>query len=156
NVAVALPSSVTDEFIWRDGEISVGEYLRVARLLFRDQSQRHEFEMHDELETVFETFDVVWPLSAALRSKHLAPTFKRGLAIVDRLGNVQATMADLIAILDQMDTAVMLVEPNLRLRAANMAAEQILRREDGFQLKEGQIHTYDRRDAQALARQVGS
>jgi DNA-binding CsgD family transcriptional regulator/uncharacterized protein YhfF len=156
DVAIGPLVSVTEEFVWRDGATSIADYLRVARHLFDDQSRRHGFEMHDDVETVFESFDVVWPPSAARGSRRLAPVFERGLAVVRRLDAARAVGADLRAVLDQMDTALMLIGSGLLLCAANVAAERILRRADGLSVKGGRIDILDPREQRALAARIAA
>jgi uncharacterized protein YhfF len=68
-VTVAPLSSVSDEFVWRSGE-GTGErddWLTRLGDDFAQQAGLCGFEMHDDIETVFETLEVVWPDAAARR-----------------------------------------------------------------------------------------
>ena len=59
--------TVDERFAWDEGE---GErtrawWLEAHRGYFGRQARREGFEMRDDIETVFERFEVVWPLSIA-------------------------------------------------------------------------------------------
>jgi len=64
-------NAVDEHFAWDEGE---GErtrdwWLAAHRRYFGRQAARGGFVMHDEIETVFERFEVVWPPSAADRDR---------------------------------------------------------------------------------------
>jgi uncharacterized protein YhfF len=108
-------SSATDEFVWRSGE-STGErqdwLTRIARS-FTGHAKRHGFEMHPDIETVFETLEVVWLEDVVRRIRLVAPHLERGIALLQRL-NEQRSVADgLEAILGRIQTAVLTVTPTL-------------------------------------------
>jgi uncharacterized protein YhfF/DNA-binding CsgD family transcriptional regulator len=157
-VAVAPLASVTEEFIWRDGDGggSREEWLALARSLLGEQARLQGFEMHDGVEAVFETFELVWPPAAARRARLLAPRLEQGLALLRRLEEARAVARDLAAVLARVGTAVMTLGPGLRLRSANPAAEALLRRGDGLRLREGQLRARDPRDERAVAAAVAA
>lgn len=65
------PLSAADErFAWDEGEgdCTLDWWLAAHRQYFARQATQAGFEMHDDIETVFERFEVVWPLS--LSDKH--------------------------------------------------------------------------------------
>jgi uncharacterized protein YhfF len=71
-------NSVDERFAWDEGE---GErtrdwWLSAHRRFFGRQAAADGFHMHDEIETVFERFEVVWPpeIADAGRSPGGAPT----------------------------------------------------------------------------------
>lgn len=149
SVTVGALASVTEEFAWRDGDGGGSRegWLALARALLGEQGRLRGFEVHDGLETVFETLEVVWPPAAARRARLLAPRLEQGLALLRRLEEAR----DLGAILARVETAVMTVGSDLRLRSANPAAEDLLRRGDGLRLREGRVHACSARDDRALA-----
>ena len=59
--------AVDDRFAWDEGEgdRSRAWWLEAHRWDFSRQAEREGFSMHDEIETVFERFELVWPLSVA-------------------------------------------------------------------------------------------
>ena len=61
--------SVDDQFAWDEGEgdRSRDWWLDAHRWFFQRQAEREGFSMHDDIETVFERFEIVWPLSVADR-----------------------------------------------------------------------------------------
>ena len=63
--------AVDDAFAWEEGEgdRSRDGWLEAHRGYFRRQAAREGFAMHDAIETVFERFEVVWPLAIADRGK---------------------------------------------------------------------------------------
>jgi uncharacterized protein YhfF len=68
-VRIGPLNSVDDTFAWDEGE---GDRTRADWLAghgrwFRRQAGREGFVFHDEIETVFERFEVVWPPEAADR-----------------------------------------------------------------------------------------
>lgn len=58
---------VDESFAWTEGEGdgSLDYWLSAHRKYFSSQSQVEDFEMHDRIETVFEKFQIVWPLDLA-------------------------------------------------------------------------------------------
>jgi uncharacterized protein YhfF len=56
-------TSVDDAFAWDEGEgdRSRGYWLAEHRAFFGRLAERGGFDLHDEIETVFERFTVVWP-----------------------------------------------------------------------------------------------
>lgn len=65
---VAKPLADVDEafaFDEGEGDRSRDGWLSAHRNYFTAQAQREKFEMSDNIETVFERFRIVWPLSAA-------------------------------------------------------------------------------------------
>ncbi len=58
---------VDDAFAWDEGEgdRSRDDWLAGHRAYFTAQAAREGFDMHDEIETVFERFTIVWPPGAA-------------------------------------------------------------------------------------------
>jgi len=156
-VSLAPLTAVTEEFAWQSGvtgsDLREG-YLATARLAFDEQAKRRGFKMHDSIETVFETFEVVWPPAAARRARLLAPQFDQGLSLLRRLEEARAATRDLGAVLGRLETAVITVGSDLRLRAANLAAEELLRRGDGLQLQNGRIRARWPRDERAIVAAV--
>ena len=68
-VSVGPLSAVTDRFIWQSGEDSGEREDWLARIAsnFSKNGKRYGFEMHADIETVFETLEVVWPTEIARR-----------------------------------------------------------------------------------------
>jgi len=60
-------SSVDDRFAWDEGEGdgSRDYWLAAHREFFHRAAAKENFRMHDAIETVFERFEVVWPLDIA-------------------------------------------------------------------------------------------
>lgn len=58
---------VDDGFAWDEGEgdRTRDSWLSDHREYFSDQARRERFEMSDEIETVFERFEIVWPPDVA-------------------------------------------------------------------------------------------
>jgi uncharacterized protein YhfF len=63
DVRVGPLISVDDAFAWDEGEgdRSRAYWLDAHRGFFERQARREGFAMHDEIETVFERFKLVWP-----------------------------------------------------------------------------------------------
>ncbi|MEQ5842703.1 ASCH domain-containing protein [Paraburkholderia acidicola] len=59
--------AVDDRFAWDEGEgdRSRAFWLDAHRAFFGAQAAEDGFDMHDQIETVFERFEVVWPLAIA-------------------------------------------------------------------------------------------
>ena len=66
-VRVGALTSVDDRFAWDEGEgdRSRDYWLAEHRAYFRRAAADAGFTMHDRIETVFERFEVVWPLDLA-------------------------------------------------------------------------------------------
>lgn len=157
-VSVAPLSSVTEEFAWRTGPDGVSRetFLRGIRPIFARVAREGGCEMHDAVETVFETFEVVWPPAAARRARFLAPQLDRAFGLKRRLEAAEAALRDTAAILARVESAVITVGPDLRVRSANPAAEVLLRRGDGLRLREGVVGARLASDERALASAVAA
>jgi DNA-binding CsgD family transcriptional regulator/uncharacterized protein YhfF len=134
-------SSVSDVFIWLTGSDS-GEredWLAGMATDFTHMSRLYGFEMHPEIDTVFETIEVVWPLDIARRIRLVTPHLDRGIALLQRLEQQRSTTEVIEAILRRMETAVLTLGPSLRVGYTNPAAEAVLRRGDGLRLKNGHL-----------------
>lgn len=61
---------VDDAFAWDEGEGDRTRdwWLSAHRKYFASQAQREGFEMYDEIDTVFERFEIVWPPDVADRT----------------------------------------------------------------------------------------
>jgi DNA-binding CsgD family transcriptional regulator/uncharacterized protein YhfF len=152
NLSVAPLSSVTEAFVWRDGigDGDLVEWLRLHRAEYARQGRIYGFEMHDDIETVFVSFEVVWPKEAAHRIRLITPQLDRGIALLRRL-NEQRTVADgLEAILSRIETAVFTVASDLTLGVCNPAGEALLHRRDGLALHHGRLTTRFDADARRL------
>jgi uncharacterized protein YhfF len=59
--------AVDDRFAWDEGEGDRSRewWLSAHRSYFARQAARDGFRMHDDIDTVFERFEIVWPLSLA-------------------------------------------------------------------------------------------
>ena len=114
------------------------------------------FEMHDDIETMFESFEVVWPFNVAQRLKLLTPYLERGFALRRRLEETHAAANDLEAVLARIGTAVLTIDAGLRLRFANPAAELLLRRGDGLRLSRGALVALRPADMHALRSAVAA
>ena len=67
------PLIAADErFAWDEGEgdRTLDWWLAAHRRYFGQQAARDGFKMHDDIETIFERFEVVWPLSLLQSDKH--------------------------------------------------------------------------------------
>ena len=66
-VAVKSLIGVDDAFAWDEGEgdRTRDSWLSDHREYFSNQAYREGFEMSDEIETVFERFEIVWPPDVA-------------------------------------------------------------------------------------------
>ena len=66
-VRVGPLSSVDEAFAWDEGEgdRTRDDWLRMHTDYFVRQAQREGFRFHDDIETVFERFRIVWPLDVA-------------------------------------------------------------------------------------------
>ena len=80
-------SSVTDEFVWQSGQGSGEREDWLARIgrNFTREAKLYGFEMHADIETVFETLEVVWPKEIARRIRLVTPHLDRGIALLQRL-----------------------------------------------------------------------
>jgi DNA-binding CsgD family transcriptional regulator/uncharacterized protein YhfF len=152
---VAPLSSVTDRYVWTDGE-GQGDretWLRSLRRSFAIQAQQHHFEMHDDIETLFETLDVVWPLDVAKRLELVVPHLERSFEERQRLDEQRSGLA---AVLERLQTAVFTLGGDMSLHYANRAAEVLLRRADGIVLKGRFVTARGAVEARTLAAAVAA
>ncbi len=157
-VAIAPLSSVTTDFVWRSGEGN-GErliWLREVGDSFASQARTHGFDMHDDIETLFETLEVVWPLGIARRIRQVAPYLDRGIALLRQLDEQRRMAATLEAVIARIQTAVLTVGPTMGVGFTNLAAEALLRRGDGFRSRNGALGTRWPADEQRLKSVVGA
>lgn len=156
SVTVAPLPTVSDEFIWRSGE-GTGErddwLARIGRTL-TEQAPRYGFEMHPDIETVFETLEVVWPDAVARRIRLVSTHLDRGAALLNRLAAQNDAIGRMEAILTRVETAVLTVGPGRRLRFTNPAADAMLGRGDGLTVCQGRLSTRHDRDARPFAAAV--
>ena len=63
-VRIGPLSSVDERFAWDEGEgdRTRADWLRMHRAFFTAQAEAEGFAFHDGIETVFERFEVVWPI----------------------------------------------------------------------------------------------
>jgi uncharacterized protein YhfF/DNA-binding CsgD family transcriptional regulator len=151
-LTIAPLSSVTDEFVWVTGEGN-GErldWLREVGDSFTSQSRMHGFDMHDNIETMFETLEVVWPRGVAHRIRQVAPYLDRGIALLRQLSQQRRMAVALEAILARIQTAVVTVGPTMAVGFTNLAAEALFRRGDGFRFRNGTLRTRWPADEQRL------
>jgi uncharacterized protein YhfF len=86
-VSVGPLSTVTDAFIRHSGEGS-GEredWLGRIRSNFSHNAKQYGFEMHNDIQTVFETLEVVWPKEVARRVRLVTSHLDRGVSLLQRL-----------------------------------------------------------------------
>jgi DNA-binding CsgD family transcriptional regulator/uncharacterized protein YhfF len=155
-VAVGPLSAVTQELVWRSG-VGDGErkdWLRRVGAVLRCMSKLHGFETHADIEMMFETLEVVWPLNVARRIRLVTPHLDRGIALLQRLDEQRRLAAGVEAILARIQTAVLTVGPTLRVGFTNPTAEALLRVGDGLRLKNGHLATRWPADESALAAAV--
>lgn len=152
NVAVAPLSAVTDHFVRRDstGGGDRAEWLRSVSASMEAQAREYGFEMHADIEIVFESLEVVWPAEVAHRIRLLTPHLDRGIALLQRLNEQRSIALGLESILARIQTAVLTVTPALRIGFVNPAAETLLRQEDGLWVKDGYLAARSPRDQQRL------
>lgn len=157
-VSVAPLSSVDEAFVWRDGigDGDRAEWLRLHQVEYARQGRIYGFQMHDEIETVFVSFEVVWPADVARRIQLLAPHLDRGVALLRRMREQRSIASALEAILARIQTAVLTVTPAMRIGFVNPAAETLLRREDGLRTKGGYLAAMSPIDQRALTSAVAS
>jgi DNA-binding CsgD family transcriptional regulator len=103
--------------------------------------------MHDDIEALFETIDVVWPLEVAERLRLLIPLLERGFDTRQRLDEQRAGLE---AVLERVRTAVFTLGGDMSLQYANPAGEALLRRADGLVLKGRFVTARWTTDARAL------
>lgn len=62
--------AVDDRFAWDEGEGNRTRawWLDAHRAFFSAQAAQDGFDMHDQIDTVFERFEIVWPLAIADRT----------------------------------------------------------------------------------------
>ena len=134
-------SSVTDEFVWQSGQAS-GEregWLAGIGRNFTREAKLYGFEMHADIETLFETLEVVWPQEIARRIRLVTPHLDRGIALLQRLNEQRSIAEGLEATLARIETAVLTVGPAMVLGFGNPAGEALLRRGDGLLIKSGRL-----------------
>ena len=155
-VTISPFRDVTDEFIWRSGQ-GTGErddWLRRISGSFRLQEKRYGFEMHDRIETMFETLEVVWPLQVAERLRLLTPLLDRGAEFVRRVAKQRDFIRGLEAVLARLQIAVITVTADLRIGFVNPAAETLLARGDGVLVRNNRLGARWPSDDQSLAKAV--
>ena len=157
-VSVAPLSLMSEQHAWEDGQGGGDreELLAVYRRSFTRQARLRRFEMHDDIETMFESFEVVWPFNVAQRLKLLTPYLERGFALRQRLDEAHAGANDFEALLARIETAVLTIDAGLRLRFANPAADLLLRRGDGLRLSRGALMALKPADMRALGSAVAA
>ena len=132
---------MTDEFVWHSGEAS-GEredWLAGIGRNFTREAKLYGFEMHADVETMFETLEVVWPQEIARRIRLVTPHLDRGIALLQRLNEQRSIAEGLEAILARIQTAVLTVGPAMIFGFGNPAGEALLRRGDGLLMKNGRL-----------------
>ena len=152
NWSVAPLSSVGEEFVWRDG-IGDGdrlEWLRLHQAEYARQGRIYGFEMHSNIETVFVSFEVVWPDEVARRIRLIAPQLERGIAMLCHLNEQRSISEGLEAILSRIETAVLTTTPDLKLGYCNPTGEALLRRSDGLLVRHGRLEARDHQDTRGL------
>jgi len=160
-VSVGPLSAVTDGFIWQSGEDSGEREHWLARIAsnFGQNGKRYGFEMHADIETVFETLEVVWPTEIARRVRLVASHLDRGISLLKSLNEQQHYADTLEAVLARIRTAVLTVGPAMAIGFSNPAGEALLRRGDGLLVKNGRLaarwHADDRNLAAALSDACG-
>jgi uncharacterized protein YhfF/DNA-binding CsgD family transcriptional regulator len=157
-VAIAPLSSVTDDFVWRSGGGN-GErqiWLREVGDSFMSQARTHGFDMHNDIGTLFETLEVVWPLGVARRIRQVAPYLDRGIALLRQLDEQRRMAEALEAVIARIQTAVLTVGPTMGVGFTNLAAEALLQRGDGFRFRNGTLETRWPADEQRLKSVVGA
>ncbi len=152
NVAAGPLCGVTDAFVWRHGvgDGSRRDWLRLVNAGMKDLARQRGVDMHDAVETLFLTFEVVWPPAAVRKAKLLAPRFDHGLELIGRLEAAQTAAENAEVVMAAVETAVMTLDADLRLRTANPAADALLRSGDRLRLRGGRLHTRWTRDQRAL------
>jgi uncharacterized protein YhfF/DNA-binding CsgD family transcriptional regulator len=138
---VAPLSSVADEFVWRSGQGSGERDDWLARIgrSFSRHAKQDGFEMHADIETLFETLEVVWPRKIARRIRVVTSHLDRGIALLQRLNEQRSKIDGLEAILARIQTAVLTIGPAMALGFSNPAGETLLRRGDGLLVKNGRL-----------------
>jgi uncharacterized protein YhfF len=134
-------SSVTDGFIWQSGEGSGEREDWLGRIgsNFSRNAKQYGFEMHADIETVFETLEVVWPKEIARRVRLVTSRLDRGISLLQRLDDQQHDTDNLEAVLARIQTAVLTVGPAMVVGFSNPAGEALLRRGDGLLVKKGRL-----------------
>jgi uncharacterized protein YhfF/DNA-binding CsgD family transcriptional regulator len=138
---IAPLSSVTDEFVWRSGE-GTGErddWLRRISWNFTRNAKHYGYEMHDDIETMFETLEVIWPEEIARRVRLVTSHLDRSIALLGRLNEQRGRADSLETILSRIQTAVITVGSAMALAFTNPAAELLLQRGDGLRVRNGRL-----------------
>jgi hypothetical protein len=130
-----------DEFVWQSGQGSGERQDWLARIGrdFSRNAKQSGFEMHADIETVFETLEVVWPKEIVRRIRLVTPHLDRGIALLHRLNGQRSKTEGLEAILARIQTAVLTVDSAMALGFCNPAGEAQLRRGDGLLVKNGRL-----------------
>jgi uncharacterized protein YhfF/DNA-binding CsgD family transcriptional regulator len=152
-VTVAPLSSVSDDFVWRSGH-GTGEREHWLALMgggFRRMAGLYRFDYHSEVGTMFETFEVVWPLGVARRIQLVAPHLDRGIALLRLLDEERRIAAGVEVILARIRTAVLTTGPTMKIAFTNPAAEALLRLGDGLRMKDGGLTVRQPSDEKTLA-----
>ena len=71
--------------------------------------------MHADIETLFETLEVVWPRKIARRIRVVTSHLDRGIALLQRLNEQRSKIDGLEAILARIQTAVLTIGPAMAL-----------------------------------------
>jgi uncharacterized protein YhfF/DNA-binding CsgD family transcriptional regulator len=146
-------SSVTDRFIWQSGDGSGERENWLAQIggNFRRNAKQYGFEMHADIETVFETLEVVWPKEVARRVRLVSSQLDRGISLLQRLNEQQHNTDNLEAVLARIETAVLTVGHAMAIGFSNPAGEALLRRGDGLLIKNGRLAARLQADDRNLA-----
>ena len=156
DVTVGPLAQATDAHVWRSGAGERENWLAHIDANFTHQSRLYGFEMYPEIETVFETVEVVWPLAVARRIRLIAPHLDRGFATLQRLEEQRGVTEGIEAILRRIQTAVLTLDPALRVGYTNPAAEALLRRGDGLRLRNGRLTARSPMDERRLIAAVSA
>jgi uncharacterized protein YhfF/DNA-binding CsgD family transcriptional regulator len=140
-ISVGPLSSVSDGFIWQSGEGNGvrEDWLAQVGSNFSRNAKQYGFEMHADIETVFETLEVVWPKQIARRVRLVTSQLDRGISLLQRLNEQQYSTDSLEAVLARVQTAVLTVGPAMVIGFSNPAGEALLRRGDGLLVKNGRL-----------------
>jgi uncharacterized protein YhfF/DNA-binding CsgD family transcriptional regulator len=152
---VLLDNRRRPRVIWRSTEVEVGPleqvgaafagrsavgdgspewFAREAAEAFRSHAPRWGIQLDRVVETVFETFEVVWPLRTARRAQVAAQHLER-VAIAQQRLRIEGRLVTL----DVLGGAAMVVDVASRLRQTNEEAEAILSAGDGLCLAGGRL-----------------
>ena len=151
-ITVGPLSSVPDIHVWHDstGNGDRAEWLRRMTRAMTRQAREYGFEMHEEIETVFETLEIVWPYDVARRIRLVTPRLDRGNALLHRLNEQRNLNEGLEAILSRIETAVLIATSRLQVVYCNPTGEALLKRGDGLLVRNGCLSTRCLRDERRL------